>query len=77
MINETSKVLHATELKSLNFTLKNICLEYDTVSDITLTKHIADSFTISTYYLYNYITHFKTVELADHSEIFNFNINIP
>ena len=41
-INEINKVLNPTELRNLNFFLKNICLEYDTVFDMTLSKHIAD-----------------------------------
>ena len=63
-------------MKNLNFGLTNICMEYDTVSDMTLSKHTADSYALGTYYLYNYITHFKTVEISEESNIFNTNINI-
>ena len=47
------------------------------MSDTTLSKHIADSYKLGTYYLYNYITHFKTVKISEESNIFNTNINIP
>ena len=76
-INEIANVVQASEKANWNFELKNICLEYDTVSDTTLTRHIADSYSIGTYYLYNYITHFKTVELLQTSGILNININVP
>ena len=76
-INEINKVFNATELRNWNFGLKNICLEYDTVSDMTLSTHIVDSYTLGSYYLYNYITNFKTVEISEEFNIFNTNINIP
>ena len=47
------------------------------MSDMTLSTHIADSYALGTYNLYNYITHFKTVEISEESNIFNTNINIP
>ena len=68
-ISDTNKLLNATELRNWNFGLKNICLDYDTVSDMALSRHIADSYALDTYYLYNYITHFKTVDRGRHSNV--------
>ena len=61
----------------MEFLIENYMFEYDAVSDMTLFKHIADSYTLGTYYLYNYITGFKTVEISEEFNIFKTNIKIP
>ena len=62
---------------SMNYTLKNICLEYDTVTNETLARQLLNNYISGASFLFDWIDHFKTVTVGRTETVINENINFP
>ena len=61
----------------MNYELKNICLEYDTVTSENIARQILNNYNAGFSILYDWIDHFKTVSVTKTSTLINENINFP
>ena len=62
---------------NMDYKLKNICLEYDTITNVTLASQLTNSYNLGFSVLYDWIDHFKTVNVTMANTLINENINFP
>ena len=70
-------VIVSPDIKDWNYNLSNVCLEYDTVTNEGIAKQIENIYMSGYAVHYDYIDHFKTVELRPNENLVNENINFP
>lgn len=70
-------VIVTDTILNMNYTLKNICLEYDTVSSATLARSLTNLYNAGTSFLFDWIDLFKMVTIQRNSTLINENINFP
>jgi len=70
-------VIVTTTTASMNYQLKNICLEYDTVTSEKLAGQLTNNYNAGFSILYDWVDHFKTVAVTAASTLINENINFP
>ena len=64
-------------IASMNYKLKNICLEYDTITNETLARQLLNNYNSGFSVLYDWIDHFKTVKVKKTDTLINENVNFP
>ena len=69
-------IVTATTL-NMNYELKNICLEYDTVTNEAIARQLLNNYTAGYSVFYDWIDHFKTLNVTAATTLINENINIP
>lgn len=70
-------IIVTTTTTNMNYELKNICLEYDTVTSESLARQLWNNYNAGFSFLYDWIDHFKTVSVPRASTLINENINFP
>jgi len=71
------EVLVSADTTDWGYVLKNICLEYDTVTDEGIAKTITQMYTNGYGILYDKVDRFKSVKVAQNDSLINENINFP
>ena len=69
-------IVTATTAK-MNYELKNICLEYDTISNETIARQLVNNYNAGFSLYYDWIDHFKTLAVSKNTTLINENVNIP
>ena len=72
-----AELIVTEEAASANYTLKNIQLEYETLSDDNLAREIAGYYNAGKSFLYEHVHHFRTIPFKESDTIINENINVP
>jgi hypothetical protein len=62
---------------NMDYKLDNICLEYDTITNATIARELANHYNIGFSLYYDWIDYFKTTNIEANDTIINENINIP
>ena len=62
---------------NMNYELKNISLEYDTVTNDKIASQLLNNYNAGFAVLYDWVDHFKTVNVAAADTLINENINFP
>ena len=70
-------VLISSATEKWGYQLKNICLEYDTVTHSSTASTISQMYTSGYAFLYDKVDHFKTVQVKANETLVNENINFP
>jgi len=68
-------VILSSNVEGWGYTLSNICLEYDTIENEMLSRSVEQIYQSGYVFLYDFIQHFKTINVDD--TIINENINLP
>ena len=74
---EPKLLLISSAAATMNYSLSNICLEYDTVLDPTIASNLQQSYQSGYSVLYDWIDHVKTVSVASNDTLINENLNFP
>ena len=74
--NDYNKVIKSTDETSA-FTIKNICLEFDMVSDPELTLKIRQQYSGKMVILYHHILRHRKVTKNKSDTLLNINLNVP
>jgi hypothetical protein len=61
----------------MDYKLDNICLEYDTITNATIARELANNYNIGFSLFYDWIDYFKITNIEANDTIINENINIP
>jgi|GEM_PF-2949933 len=70
-------VIVTTTTASMDYKLKNICLEYDTITNEALARQLLNNYQAGFSLLYDYVDYFKSVNIAAAETVINENINFP
>ena len=70
-------IIFTSTTASMNYELKNICLEYDTVTNQSIAQQLRNSYNAGYSVLYDWIDHFKTINIARTDTLINEGINFP
>lgn len=70
-------IIFTTTIANMNYELKNICLEYDTVTNETLARQLLNILNMGLSVHYDWIDHFKTINVTAAQTLINENINFP
>ena len=70
-------IIVTTTTANMNYKLKNICLEYETVTDERMARELTNKFNTRFALLYDWIDHFKTIDITRATTLINENINFP
>ena len=70
-------VIFTSTTISMNYQLKNICLEYDTVTNQSIAQQISNSYNSGYSVMYDWIDHPKTVNITKTETLINENLNFP
>ena len=70
-------IIVTSTTKDMNFELKNICLEYDTISNETIARQLVNNYNAGFSLYYDWIDHFKTLTVSRNTTLINENVNIP
>jgi hypothetical protein len=73
-INKKENVLKYAKADTANFTMKNICLQYETIRDDALRQEIERGLDIGTIFLYDHIHHYKREEITKKDTFLNVDI---
>ena len=73
-INSVKNVLNYTNAETANFELKNICLEFDTIKDLTLYREIERDLITGTQFLYDHVHHYAQQEIGKDKSFLNVEI---
>ena len=74
---QNNMVLKSQKPKDWSYTLKNICLEYDTVTSSSIASTISQMYSNGYAFMYDKVDHFKTVKITANETLINENINFP
>ena len=74
--NDYSKVINSTDADA-NYTIKNICLEFDTVSDTELARQIRQQVAGKMVILYDRILRHRKITKNKSDTLWNINLNVP
>jgi hypothetical protein len=75
--NSVSNVIVSTKSETMNYTIKGLCLEYDTIYDEQLANSVSMAYQSGKAFLYDYVSFFKKDILNKADKIYSVNINIP
>ena len=70
-------IIFTATTASMNYELKNLCLEYDTVTNQSIASQLMNNYNAGYSVLYDWIDHFKTVNVGRTDTLINENINFP
>jgi len=73
-INKKEYVLKYSKADSADFTMKNICLQYETIRDDALRQEIERSLDIGTIFLFDHVHHYKREEITKKDTFLNVDI---
>ena len=62
---------------NMNYELKNICMEYDTVTNEQIAQQLLNNYNAGYSVFYDWIDHFVTLNVAADTTLINENINYP
>ena len=62
---------------NMNYNLKNICLEYDTVTNENIARELTNKYNAGFSIFYDWIDYFKKVSVTSAQTLINENINFP
>ena len=74
--NEYNKIIKSTDADS-SYTIKNICLEFDMVSDLELARQIRQQYSNKMVILYDRILRHRRITKNKADTLWNININVP
>ena len=74
--NDYDKVIKSTDADS-SYTIKNICLEFDKVTDIELARQIRQQFNGRITILYDRILRHRKITKNKSDTLWNINLNVP
>ena len=70
-------IIFTTTTANMNYELKNICLEYDTVTNESIARQLLNNYNAGWPVLYDWVDHFKTLTVSAATTLINENVNIP
>ena len=74
--NDYNKVINSTDVDA-SYTIKNICLEFDTVSDTELARQIRQQVDGRMAILYDRILRHRKITKNKSDTLWNINLNVP
>ena len=74
--NDYNKVINSSDVDA-SYTIKNICLEFDTVSDTELARQIGQQTNGKMAILYDRILRHRTITKNKSDTLWNINLNVP
>ena len=74
--NDYNKVINSSDVDA-SYTIKNICLEFDTVSDTNLARHIGQQTNGKMAILYDRILRHRKITKNKSDTLWNINLNVP
>ena len=75
-INEKKYVLRYSKADTADFTLKNICLQYETLNNIDLRNSIARQIDVGFPFLFDHIHHYKRKDVTKKETLLTEDINV-
>ena len=74
-INTKEYVLKYKKADTADFTMKNICLEYDSIRDDILSKEIDRALDVGVPYLFDHVQHYQCQEVKKSDTLVNIEVN--